>query len=282
MKAGITRALPLELLHDLKTNLAPTVLFLDDLGQAPTDVQAAAMQLFDPGFLPETCLVWGATNRTTDRAGVQSWCTPLTTRFDCAFEIATPTTATETPSGAVQLQPWKAELDAWLDWAIANNAPPEVIAWHRATAGNTLYQFKPHADPSVRLPDFRTWGTAIRLWNSGFRDLPTFAATIGKPAAADFLAFAALAASLPTPDEVRIDPMGAAIPTTPNALYLIVSMLSAVSIVRDCKPWSIYAGRLDRVFGALLYRDMARKHHARWSGEPAAVKWTNTNQSLLT
>src|SRR5436190_994229 len=38
--AGITRALPLEELHELRSTKAPTLLFLDDLGQAPIDVQA--------------------------------------------------------------------------------------------------------------------------------------------------------------------------------------------------------------------------------------------------
>ena len=53
------------------------MLLLDDLGQAPIDVQAAAMSLFDSGALPEHVLIWGATNRPGDKAGVSSLCEPL-------------------------------------------------------------------------------------------------------------------------------------------------------------------------------------------------------------
>ena len=42
---GVTRALPLELMHALQRTTAPTLLFLDDLGQGPDDVQASCMQL---------------------------------------------------------------------------------------------------------------------------------------------------------------------------------------------------------------------------------------------
>src|SRR4249920_1920753 len=46
MAAGVTRALPLELLADLQSTTTPTWLFLDDLGQAPIDVQSALMRFF--------------------------------------------------------------------------------------------------------------------------------------------------------------------------------------------------------------------------------------------
>jgi MoxR-like ATPase len=79
--AGITRALPLELLHRLRTTTKPTVLLLDDLGQGPTDVQAGSMSLFDKGALPDHVLIWGATNRPGDKSGAPGLCEPLRSRF---------------------------------------------------------------------------------------------------------------------------------------------------------------------------------------------------------
>src|SRR5690349_1964714 len=70
----ITEALPLELLQDLRTTKEPTVFFADDLGQAPLDVQAALMLLFDEGQLSEHVTIWGATNRPGDKAGVTALC----------------------------------------------------------------------------------------------------------------------------------------------------------------------------------------------------------------
>lgn len=58
--SGITRALPLEQLAELRTTKEPTLLFLDDLGQAPVDVQAALMRLFDGGALSDQVLIAGA------------------------------------------------------------------------------------------------------------------------------------------------------------------------------------------------------------------------------
>ncbi|MEI6873319.1 MAG: AAA family ATPase, partial [Verrucomicrobiota bacterium] len=86
--AGVTVALPLQLLADLKKASDKVLVFLDDLGQAPMDVQAATMSLFDKGTLPENVVIWGATNRPGDKAGVTSLCEPLRSRFHVAFAIA--------------------------------------------------------------------------------------------------------------------------------------------------------------------------------------------------
>jgi len=218
--AGVTRSLPLELLNDLKTTNEPTLLLLDDLGQAPMDVQAALMRLFDAGELSESVLICGATNRPGDKAGVTALCEPLRSRFDLAFQLPTPG-ATDDPAGGVMLGTWEDEVSNWVNWAIEQEAAPEVIAWHRSTSGRTLHAWKPCADPSIRMPDFRSWEVVVKLWKDGLQQLADIAAAIGKPAAAEFLAFAKLAEQVPTPDAVFMDPKGAIIPTDPQALYLV-------------------------------------------------------------
>jgi hypothetical protein len=280
VQAGITRALPLELLRDLQITTTPTLLFLDDLGQAPIDVQAALMRLFDAGALSPSVLIWGATNRPADRAGVSALCEPLRSRFDVAFSLPTPG-ATDRPDGAMMLHDWSAELDSWVAWAIGADVPPEVIAWHRSTAGRTLYQWQPSADPAVRMPDYRTWETVARLWRAGVRCLTAIGAAIGKSAAAEFSAFAALASELPSPDQVRIDPEGAIVPEQPAALYLTVSMLAASAQPRDAAPFTRYLRRLPRIYGALLGRDLHQRLGARMAGEPAWIAWFNQNQELF-
>lgn len=280
-KAGVTRSLPLEQLHALQQeDCPPTVLFLDDLGQAPVDVQAACMRLFDPGALGPNVLIWGATNRPGDKAGVSSLCEPLRSRFHLAFGIATPGSE-DKPDGACMLGSWQDEVDQWIDWAFEQESTPEIIAWHRSTTGRALYAWKPHADPGVRMPDFRSWETVIRLRAAGIRDLSTTAAAVGKPCAAEFCAFEALADHVPTPDQVRMDPKGAPVPADPAPLYLVVTMLSCSAKPSDAEAFCTYMGRLPRVFGALLGRDMYRKMGEKLSGSKAWVKWFTENQQLF-
>lgn len=280
--AGITRALPLELLRELQTTQVPTLFFADDLGQAPIDVQAALMKLFDEGELSENVLIWGATNRPGDKAGVTALCEPLRSRFALAFAIATPGVE-DKPDGATVLQPWKDECDAWCDWALDQDADPAIVAWHRSTTGRTLYAWKPHADPAMRLPDFRSWHTVIRLFKAGIADLSTVGAAIGKGAAAEFLAFARLADKLPTPEQVWMDPDGAPVPaqSDPSSLYLAAGMLSAAVSDKTAGPFCRYIDRMPRVFAALAGRDAYRKLGAKLSGNKEWCKWWIKNQELF-
>lgn len=280
-KAGITRALPLELLHDLMTTKDQVLLFVDDLGQAPMDVQAALMRLFDDGTLPANVVIWGATNRPGDKAGVSALCEPLRSRFTLAFRIPGPGDADD-PAGGVPLSTYADEVEGWCDWALAEaNAPAEAIAWHRATKGRTLYQWAPHADPSVRMADYRSWATVIRLWNAGMRDLTSLGAAIGRPVAAEFLAFAKLAESLPTPEQVWLDPKGAPVPTEPQALYLVTTFLGVAAEAKYGRQLVTYMERLPRVFGALLARDAHRRIGAKLGGVPEWVRWFRSNEDLF-
>ena len=278
--AGVTRALPLEVLHDLLTTTEPTLVVLDDLGQGPVDVQASAMRLFDRGFLPPHVLIWGATNRPGDKAGVTALCEPLRSRFDLAFAIATPGTEDKT-DGAVVLAPWKDEVDSWCDWASEEGFAPELIAWHRSTTGRTLYAWKPVADPGVRMPDFRSWETVGRLWSAGLRDLRTISAAIGKGAAAEFLAFAALADQLPTPQQVWLDPDGAPVPSDPAAQYLIAAILGRAAEPKYAEPLVRYFSRLPRVMGAYCARDAYKRLGAKLAGNAAWQKWWLANSALF-
>lgn len=284
MKAGVTRALPLDVLADLQATTEPTLLFLDDLGQAPIDVQAALMRLFDDGVLSPQVLIWGATNRPGDVAGVTRLCEPLRSRFHLAFAIPAPGSA-DKADGPVMLGTWQDEVAQWTEWAMDNGAPAEVIAWHRSTAAreenSPLYNWKPSADPAVRMPDYRAWETVIRLWNNGIQDMSSISAAIGKPAAAEFLAFARLASKLPTPDQVWMDPQGAPVPSDPSALYLVASMLAAAVKPERAAAAVTYMNRMPRVYGALLARDMYRKLGAKLSGSKEWVAWFTENQELF-
>jgi hypothetical protein len=297
MKAGITKALPLDLLHRLRTTTDDIMLFLDDLGQGPIDVQSALMSMFDDGALSKHVLIWGATNRPGDVAGVTRLSEPLRSRFHKKFAIATQNTEVDRADGAVVLGTWGEELAGWCNWAMDRvdkitglpaPAAPEIIAWHRSTSGRTLYKWEPHADPGVAMPDYRAWEVVMDDWNDGLRDFPTIASTLGKPVAAEFIAFARLADSLPTPDQVWMDPLGAPVPDNDDksGLYLTASMLGAAAVPQYVTPLLQYLGRMPRVYGALLGRDTYRRAKrdgwgTKLSGNPEWVRWYTANSELF-
>lgn len=278
--AGVTRALPLATLKRLRETEAPTLLFLDDLGQAPMDVQAACMSLFDPGALGPNVLIWGATNRPGDKAGVSALCEPLRSRFALAFAIAGPDDAAD--GEAVTLRSWGDEVAAWIDYAISRDADPAIIAWHRASGGRTLYQWRPSANPAARMADFRSWDSIIRLYAAGIRDSASVAAVVGKAVAAEFTAFAALAADLPSVDEVFSAPDTARVPENPSALYLISTALAMRVDAVSARAFLTYTQRLSRVYTALAMRDAVKRSGAALLTEPAFSAWYIANQAMFT
>lgn len=281
MAAGITRTLPLVELREILDCEEPAIWFIDEIGRAALDVQGGICSLMDT--LRRTrpnVVVWAATNRPGDKAGVMGLSEQLRSRFDCAFSVPVPG-AEDKADGAVMLGTWAEEVASWCEWALDQGAPAEIVAWHRSTTGRTLYGWKPCADPAVRMPDFRSWATVIRLWGAGLRDLRSVASAIGKGPAAEFLAFAALADGLPTPDQVWLDPDGAPVPTDPAALYLVAGMISAAATQATAGALCRYFGRMPRVYAALAARDAYRRLGAKLAGNRDWQKWFVENQQLF-
>src|SRR5262249_15910073 len=115
----------------------PLVWMLDDLGQAMPATQASFMQLILPRTvnghsLPDFGTFVAATNRRTDRAGVQGILEPVKSRFTIV-ELNT-------------------DLDDWCAWACEEDLvtgesrmPPELISFLRFRK-DLLHQFNPTQD----------------------------------------------------------------------------------------------------------------------------------------
>ena len=281
--AGISRQLPFLDVHMLQNSTEKTLLFIDDLGQAPGDVQAAIMRLFDGGFFPANVVIWAATNRPADKAGVTSLCEPLRSRFNSAYIIPTPGSADKS-DGGVLLGDWKSEVEAWLDWAFSQNAPAEIISWIRfseSTGNHPLYQWQTSADPSVRMADYRSWGAMISRWNSGLRSLPAVSAVLGKPAASSVLAFASMMSDIPDFSAMCVDPDNAPVPTAPGAQWLVATAFASRVQAATCVPFLRYIVRLPRMLTALAARDAFKRLGGNLSGCREWVKWFGENQTLF-
>lgn len=296
--AGVSRVLPLDKLAALLAADRPVLWLADDLGNAETDVQAAYKSLLTKGgrfHKHPLVLPWAASNRAVDRTGVRAMHSSLLTEFDVAFTLAVPGVEDE-PGGPVLLGQWNhpdpavpSMVASWCDWGRrrlpdgSQNMPAEMVAWHRHTGGRTLYQFKPNSDPALRYGDFRTWEAAGHLWNAGLRDVSTLGAAIGKPNAAEFRAFAALAANLPTREVIEADPMAAPVPSEsePGACFLVCSMLAARAEASWAPQLFRYINRLPGLFGALLGRDVYQTIGATLAGVPEAAEWYVANRAIF-
>lgn len=244
--AGVSRLLPLELIAALRKTTRPTVLFLDEIGQAPTEVQSAALSLFDKGALPPNVVIWAATNRVNAR-GVTTIVEPLRSRFDSIYEMPSPSSTEATSTGTL-LCSWAEIHRSWMGWASSAGYPPEIIGFHALTATKVpspLWAWKPSVDPAIRMPDFRTWESAASLWADGWRDLTTYSAVLGKEVALLFVAFTALREGLPTLEEIWSSPEDASVPSGANSQYFLAAMLSQSVTKKNAPAFLRYIARLD-------------------------------------
>lgn len=233
----------------------PTVWFLDDLGQASPAVQASFMQLLlarkiNGHVLPDCVTFVAATNRRNDRAGVQGILSPVKSRFAAIVEVA--------PNVA-----------DWCAWAVDNDLPPELIAFHRLRGEELLFPAtttENRADDMENFPCPRTWysvAKAMRLGLSDDLEYPAYAGAVGEGAAIELTAFLKMFRDLPSPDAVLMDPDNAMIPEGPSGLYAISAAIAARANDMNCGRAFRYAERLRNAdhgdFAALLVRDAVRR-----------------------
>ncbi len=262
---GKAEFLPFGDLRQMVEADGPTVAFLDDLGQAPAVVQAAAMQLILArrvnGFEVSPHVVFiAATNRREDRAGVTGILEPVKSRFATIVELTV-------------------QVDDWCEWAMANGVPTELIAFVRFRPSLLMDAGTPTND-IVNRPSPRTVTYAGKLYSAGVRSIEALAGAVGQGFATEFIAFLRVWESLPSIDAVLMDPDSAQVPTEPAALYAVATAL-ATRVSKDNAPRVLkYAMRLPEEFGVLTIRDSLRTCPAA-AKTRAFIEWATTHQDVL-
>lgn len=238
-KGETAKFLPFGDLAELVHATDLTVFFLDDLGQAPPSVQAACMQLLlarrvnGHRVSDSVCFV-AATNRRTDRAGVQGLLEPVKSRFAAIVNL-------------------DADLDSWVKWALKAQLPTELIAFLRFRPA-LLHDFRPTQD-LVNTPSPRTWHNVARLMSAGIDSYEPIAGAVGEGAAAEFVGFLKIFRSLPNPDLILLNPGAADVPTDPATLYALVGALARKASANTFDRLATYFNRLPAEFSVLAVRD---------------------------
>jgi len=265
---GQAEFLPFGELTALIEAVKPTIAFLDDLGQAPACVQAAAMQLIlarrvNGHHVSPNVVFVAATNRRTDKAGVTGILEPVKSRFATIYELV------------------QDEAD-WVEWAYAHEMPGKLIAFVHFRPG-ILHDFKPTAD-IVNGPCARTIANCGRLINAGLEDMESLSGAAGEGTAIEMIGFFKYWQQLPNLTHLIENPNKYvdSIPKEPAALYAIVTGLVEKANGKNIANIFEYSSHLPKDFDILLGRDCIRKDKKKEiQNTKAFVKWAVKNKDIL-
>jgi len=237
----------------------PTVFFLDDLGQASASVQAAAMQLLlarriNGHRVSDHVIFLAATNRRQDRAAVQGILEPVKSRFASILEL-------------------EVNVDDWVDWAIENDMPVELIAFVRFRP-NLLHDFKPTGD-IVNTPNPRTIAYVGKMMKAGLpkdTEYEMISGAAGEGFASEFLGFLKVYRDMPDIEKLIADPMNADVPDEPSTLFAVCGALSAKASKKNFGNIIRYTDRLPGEFQVLLIKNTL-KHNKSLSNTKEFSDW---------
>ena len=259
--------LPFGSLRQLIETKQPLVYFMDDLGQAPASVQAAAMQLIFArsinGFkVSDEVTFIAATNRKQDHAGVTGILEPVKSRF----------------VSIIELEP---DIDDWVLWASVNKLPAELIAFIRFRP-QLLFDFSPSVEMK-NSPCPRTVhnvGKLMQLDLSSELEFDAYAGAAGEGFAAELMGFLQIFRQLPDPRLILINPEQADIPDDPATLYALVGALSRLAEPESMDALVKFANRLPQEFSVLLITD-AEKQHPEIVNTHAYATWAARHHSSI-
>jgi hypothetical protein len=227
-------------------------LFLDDLGQGAPATQASYMSLMDR--LRGKCAVIAATNRRSDRAGVQGVLEPVKSRFHAIVEL-------------------QADLDDFCNHVIDTGetryhldeeAILDVVSFLRFRP-EQLCNFNPTIDLS-NSPCPRTWIAAaqtVSLKLPAHIEFEAIAGAVGQGTGGEFSAFKKMRRELPNLDGILLNPQAATIPTEPSVKWAVCTGLAAKANKSNFPRVHVFAQKLydagQGQFSALLVRDAVRR-----------------------
>lgn len=228
---GVGRWLPYGDLLAAVTATAPTLWFLDDLGQAPGAVQASLMQIFLARRIGEHRIsdlvqIIGATNRAKDRAGVGMPLSPL--------------------KGRVRIFQYDTSFDDWAKWAASNSVPPEIIGY---------LHFRPeHLHSCTPINDWQQDGATPRGWyRAGLRlkrgvpvarEIEVMAGDIGMAISTEFAAYMRVYRELPDLGEIEKSPEKAKVPEDLSAQYAVACALAHRATTATIGKHETYLNRI--------------------------------------
>jgi len=233
---------------DLEYLISPrrkTVFFLDDMGQAPSSVQAAAMQLIQckriNGHRVHKDVVFlTATNRKEDKAGVGSIIEPFKGR-----------------NLILELTP---DPEDWCKWAFQHGMPDWLIGmirWKQSVNENMLYDFVPTLNMTNSITP-RNVARAGEWYNIGIpegQQHEIFAGCAGEAFAVVATAYLQLYSKLPDIDDVINNPTKVKVPEEPSLLFAVCSALASKAKLDNFDNIGKFIERIPVEYAVMTVRD---------------------------
>lgn len=241
--------------------------FLDEFRQSDHDVQKPSGELLLNGKvnasqLPITYMVLAASNRESDRSGVNRELAFITNR---TMEI--------------HIEP---HLDSWVEWAEHNGIHWGFIAFAKRRPGTIFSDTVPDKPGPFCSP--RSFVAASKLYEAIDEDLFNEAASglIGEGAAAEVAAFIRVFEELPEFQEIVDNPTKAKVPSVdrPDALYACMQMVAHEVSAETAMPAFKYIERMPKEFQVAGLRAAMRKTPQILTSTDFA-EWVRNNQDLI-
>jgi hypothetical protein len=269
-----SRWIPVGDLRALCTTEVPTILQVEDLGQASEAVQAAWMPTIHPTLrkvgedtLSPCVAVIANTNRPEDAAGVEGIISPLADRFAAVYYV----------------EPDPTEVADYLD---DHGYCPFLSAFVRYKGASLVAGFEP-TDDLTRTPTPRGLElcgqlmAAIEERSPGLDLTPAICGAIGRPYGQEFLAYRELVHELPSPEQVMADPDGTDIPEKGHMLFAMASRLAGVADQESFGTFLRYVERWPRAEFQVLFVRAAIRREPTTSHTKAFSRWTQENSDVL-
>lgn len=272
LEAGISRYLPFDTFPVEGTPLPEGkkgwMLLLDEINSAPNLVQAAAYKLIldrevGQKKLHDKVVCCAAGNLSTDRAIVNKLSTAMQSRL-IHLEV-------------------HSDLPSWVKWATGAGIDYRVIAFLQFKP-DLLHNFKAdHND--VTFPCPRTWEFLSRIikdWPRITNDkLPLLTGTVSEGAGIEFKTFADIFETLPTSDDILLNPDTVRMSDDPSVRYAMTALVANIATDTNMDSLIKFINRLPLEFQVITMQQIMQKSIGLLQ-HPAVQKWKVDNADELT
>jgi predicted ATPase len=247
----------------------PTIVFLDDLGQASPSVQAACMQLLlnraiNGKKVSDFVTFIAATNRKQDKAAVTGILEPVKSRFGTILEV--------TPV-----------VQDWIEWALDNDVSIETIAFIQYRP-EFLFDFRPTTD-MTNSPSPRTVVNADKAFKKKLQKSLTYktvAGAAGVGYATEFMSFIEVCYDLPNLTDIIMNPTTAPVSTRLDVQCAVAAALAQMADEGNLEQVLTYIDRLGRDIAWFCVKTITIRDKERKLVQTKAFsKWAIRNQDLL-
>lgn len=226
----------------------PTLVIIDDFGQASASVQAAIMhpvlaRRINGHKVSDHVTFIVLTNRREDKAAVTGIISPFVDRM----------------VGVYQLDP---DGEDWVQWGLTHGVPVELLAFIRLRP-NFITDYIPNRD-IVKTPSPRSiyeLGEALKL---GLTQYDAIEGMVGGAMAQELCAFLATLKDMPDREEIISNPKSAPVPASerPDVLFALMGALAYIASPENFGAIGTYLDRLPPEFAVVAIKDAITRRPA--------------------